>query len=281
MRTSLTIAGLALVAAGLPVAAAAEPAVAETCQGKPVTVLDSDGGYVEGTEGDDVILVSGGGDSTIDALGGDDTICFENGVVRAGPGRDAVQLRPVWADAAIIDAEDLDISGRPDGPLYLRLQNVGRQGGGQVTLDEDDSLELVGKDIVVVNLKADLMSLDGSSYSLVGQPPVDAVARRVLLVGDAARNRLHVHQRTCKARIEGGRGRDSLQVVSTFLGFEPFPLPTGCGRRKSEVHGQRGNDRLQGGRFDDVLVGGPGRDRAQGLQGVDTCVAETEKSCER
>jgi Ca2+-binding RTX toxin-like protein len=279
MRTRLALAGLTLMGAGL-VAPSAQALAAETCQGKRVTISDSDGGYVEGTEGDDVILASDpDGQTTVDALGGDDTICFRNGVVRAGSGHDSVELRPVWADAAILDAEDLDVSGRTDdGSVYLRLQNVGH-GSGTVNLDEDDSVELVGEKRVVVDLSDDLMRLDRGAYSLVGRPAVYAVARRVLLTGDGARNRLHVHQRTCRATVHGGRGQDSLEIVSGFLVFEPFSLPKGCARRPTEMFGHRGNDRLQGGRFEDLLVGGPGKDRARGGPGADTCRAEIEKDC--
>ncbi len=287
MRPSLALAGLALVAAGLPLTSAVTSAATSaannegTCQEKPVTISDADGGYVEGTDGDDVIRASSTGHSTIDAMGGNDTICFRNGVVRAGLGHDSVEMRPEWADATILDAEDLDVSGRTDGgPTYLRLQDVGR-GGGSVRLGDGDTIELVGQDLVFVDLDDDLMRLDGGTYSVVGEPGLYAVARRVLLTGDASRNRLHIHQRTCKAAIEGGRGHDVLTMVSEFLGFEPFSLPRDCGRRKSEIYGNRGNDRLQGGRFDDLLVGGRGRDGALGGPGTNTCQAEIEKKCQR
>lgn len=42
-----------------------------------------------------------------------------------------------------------------------------------------------------------------------------------------------------------------------------------------------GDDRIFGKRSDDVIRGGPGRDRAVGGHGRDACSAEVRRSCER
>ena len=47
------------------------------------------------------------------------------------------------------------------------------------------------------------------------------------------------------------------------------------------LDGRGGNDVLQGGLSDDTLIGGPGRDVANGSFGIDRCVAEVRKRCER
>ena len=60
----------------------------------------------------------------------------------------------------------------------------------------------------------------------------------------------------------------------------------GTGNDKVEVSGRgyggRGNDTLLGGYdTDDLLIGGPNQDSADGATGVDTCVAETVVNCEK
>jgi len=64
---------------------------AGTCQGQAATI-ESAGGTtpVTGTEGPDVILVTGYG--TINALGGDDVICSGGGTLDAGAGNDSVTV---------------------------------------------------------------------------------------------------------------------------------------------------------------------------------------------
>ena len=48
------------------------------------------------------------------------------------------------------------------------------------------------------------------------------------------------------------------------------------------AYGEAGNDVLRGSDVDDVLIGGPGRDRAYGGddQGNDRCRAEVRRGCE-
>jgi Ca2+-binding RTX toxin-like protein len=67
---------------------------AGTCQGQAATI-ESTGGTVTGTEGADVILASGF--ATIDALGGNDTICGVGGSITAGAGDDSITVTPIFA----------------------------------------------------------------------------------------------------------------------------------------------------------------------------------------
>jgi hypothetical protein len=60
-----------------------------TCQGQAATI-ESAGGTVTGTEGPDVILVTGF--ATVTALGGDDVICVVGGDLDAGAGDDSVSV---------------------------------------------------------------------------------------------------------------------------------------------------------------------------------------------
>lgn len=49
----------------------------------------------------------------------------------------------------------------------------------------------------------------------------------------------------------------------------------------SRIYGGRGNDILWGSQItDDLLVGGPGFDRARGMSGTDTCYTEVARGCE-
>lgn len=278
MRTTLALAGLALLAA-LPTAAPTTAHAAETCQEKLVTISDTDGGTVEGTDGDDVILVSGGDDqNTIIAKGGNDTICLGEGVVFAGPGKDSVyvggEVMTEYLD--IRDAEDLDITVGAGGAL-LQLVSI-RRGAGSVDVGAGAALTLIGKNRVEVDLADDTMKLDGGSYSLVGEPSIFSIARTVVLYGDAAENNLRINQYACKATIKGGKGDDDLEIAGSD---GDLLFPENCGTRKPEVYGQKGDDTLTGRRYDDLLVGGPGKDKAFGSFGRDTCVAEVEKNCER
>jgi Ca2+-binding RTX toxin-like protein len=279
MRTTLVLAGLALVAAGLPLGVPAQAALAETCLGKVVTISDSDGGSVEGTDGDDVILASGGDDqNSISAKGGNDTICLGEGVVFAGTGKDSVyvggEVMTEYLD--IRDAENLGITIGAGG-AFLQLVNI-RRGDGSVDVGAGAALTLIGKNKVDVDLEDDTMKLDGGSYSLVGTPGIFSIARSVVLVGDAADNNLRINQYSCKATIKGGKGDDDLEIAGSD---GDLLFPKNCGTRKPKVYGQKGDDTLTGRRYDDLLVGGPGKDEAFGSFGTDTCVAETEKNCER
>jgi Ca2+-binding RTX toxin-like protein len=74
---------------GLLVAPTSASGVDVTCQGRPATIVaDPDVSETQGTEGDDVIV--GHGRVGIRALGGNDVICLDAGIVEAGDGDDSV-----------------------------------------------------------------------------------------------------------------------------------------------------------------------------------------------
>jgi len=274
MRSTIALVGLALVAAGLPSAAPAQ--AAETCQEKLVTISDSDGGKVEGTDGDDVILMSGGHNpGEVIAKGGNDTICLEDGRVRGGPGRDSVFVggEVEFPDLEIRDVEDLDVTVQRG---VVRLIHVR---GGEGTLDIGGAgLLVIGRNRITVDLEDDLVEVDGGTYSVLGTPSVFAGARQVHLEGDSGSNELAAEPRGCSVVIEGGRGDDHLELYGITY---KLPSMRGCHRQRPRLLGQRGDDILQGRRTDDVLVGGPGSDKAYGAEGTDTCRAEIERKCER
>src|SRR3954452_6773822 len=73
---------------GLLVAPTSTAGVAETCQGRPATIVAESNGDVTGTQGDDVIV--GRSNVGIDARGGKDLICLDSGGVQDGDGDDSV-----------------------------------------------------------------------------------------------------------------------------------------------------------------------------------------------
>lgn len=266
---------LATVLVNVPSAAQA----ADTCQGKTATIVDTDGGTVEGTDGDDVILVSGGDDrNSIVAKGGNDTICLGEGVVFAGDGRDSVyvggEVPTEYLD--IRDAEDLDITTGAGG-AFVQLGDI-RHGSGSVDVSGGAALTLIGKNKVELDLEDDYVRLDDGRYDLLGNPGVFSIARKVTLVGDSADNSLRINQYACQATIKGGKGDDKLEMAGSD---GDLPFPENCGKRRPHLYGQKGDDTLTGRAFDDVLVGGPGKDAAYGGRGTNTCRAETEKNCQR
>ncbi len=260
MRTTLALAGLALVAAGLPLAAPAQ--AAETCQEKLVTISDLDGGTVDGTDGDDVILV--GPDVTVNAGAGHDTVC-----VQGSEDADHVDIR---------DAEDLDVrlgGGYDTFNLYRGGAGVGEIDGGA----DSATVMLVPDRSVAVDLAERTMSMDAdSSYRFTGFDTVLASAKRVRLVGRSGPDHLRALAQSCHVTIDGGRGRDWLAVAPNTVDAPPVT----CAYRTSAVlRGQAGNDLMVGFRGNDHLLGGPGRDTAKGGLGRDACRAEVERACER
>ena len=249
------------------------------CQGKEATIVDTDGGVTEGTEGDDVIYAERR--ASVLAKGGDDLVCLEDGYARVGPGRDSVQARGTDRRefVAVWDGEDVDIAlaGGDDGvSLYFTS-------GGSGTIDAGSgtgALSVVTNSSVEVDLEDGLLAIDedSASYRLEGFDHVLADSRRVELEGDENDNLLSVSWVSCAVSMEGGRGHDELKVMGNIQEVPEFD----CAREpRPKLYGQRGNDRLLGRRYDDVLIGGAGRDTAEGSRGSDKCRAEREKGCER
>jgi Ca2+-binding RTX toxin-like protein len=252
----------ALVIAALPVAGTAYAADGETCQGKPATIVDLDGGDVMGTDGDDVIVVA------------------PDVTVRAGTGRDAVCV--IGTDDAdyvdVRDGEDLDIDlGGGYDTLHL---SHGGAGVGAVDAGDDGAyLELVPDRSVLLDLGDDELSMDAdSSYVINGSWDVTASAKRVRLEGDSGPNHLRALTISCHVAIDGGRGKDWLAVAPNTI---DAPGISCTNRTAPELLGQGGDDLLVGYMDNDRLYGGPGRDTAKGGFGRDTCRAEVKKSCER
>lgn len=278
--TTPTAAGLiGLVLCAPTSASSAPPAAIASCAGFPATIVGT-GPTVTGTEGRDVIVSSTA--TSVDALGGDDTICLTTpraaGAmhVDAGPGDDEVLL-PV-ADLASGSTlaggagRDLLVAGHADHPLTLDLKLSRFAAGPEVwaaTAFEDGFL----------------------------------MAPEVVLVGDMWDNDLRFHG--CQAVVRGGNGDDDMVAVGGDPYFDDYSfgcdasatmwggpgadllrgghgpdLLEGEGHR-DRVQGLGGDDVVRGGQGHDVLIGGAGFDRVDGSRGRDRCTADRERRCER
>ena len=280
MRVRLASLAAAVALGSLLVPALSASAAAPMCQGEEATIVDTDGGTVEGTDGNDVIVASGS-ELKVGAKSGDDVVCMEPGYVFAGPGHDSIQARGTEATdfVSVWEAEDLDVSlgGAFD---FVELYY---SSGGSGTVDAGPGnafLDIVADTSIAVDLEDDALALDSASanYVLRGFNDVWAAARRVELVGDRQDNDLRIVRVSCAMVIKGGRGHDHLEVFGN-----PYGLPELDCEQDPEprLYGQRGNDKLLGRGYDDVLIGGPGRHLAKGSFGSDKCRAEREKGCER
>jgi Ca2+-binding RTX toxin-like protein len=279
MRAPLALAGLAMIAAGLPLTAPAQ-AAAPTCQGQPATlVFEADSGFVEGTHGPDVIVASG--HTGILARGGDDLICLsgvlqrgtdEAPFVGGGDGTDSVEIRGSDENdqVDIFDVEQVDVRM---GGGFDQVRLSGSAGTG--TIDGGPGLNAVAAydfDKVRLDLGAKRLKVDGGDYTVTRFVNGLASARVVRIIGNAAGNKLRGSG--CRVTLVGGRGNDVLQARSRD-DFES------CRPKGARIHGLKGRDRMDGSTLDDVLLGGAGRDTAEGNRGNDRCVAERKRECER
>lgn len=110
-----------------------------------------------------------------------------------------------------------------------------------------------------------------------GVENLDVNADHVRVVGDHRANEISVAN-GCTGVLRGNGGRDLLTTPGSMSGDGQ------CQSEKSRpfrFYGGQGNDVLVGRRLDDVLVGGPGHDRADGKKGNERCSAERERNCER
>jgi Ca2+-binding RTX toxin-like protein len=287
---------------------------ASICHEQPATI-EASSGDVEGTPGDDVIVVSG----TVRSVGadeGDDLICLLDTVklggghaslwIVAGAGDDVIDTSAAGAKSyTILGAGSDTFLG---GPFHDSV-NVGASGGSdseQVSTGAGkDSLSVsdvdpgpagtfdlgAGRDSVyvaddyefpgatgdlslVVDLVAESMTWRGVTAVLRDTENFSGLARRIVVRGNAEDNR--VVTTGCQVTLKGGKGDDRLSIrTSRFLDEQPFTCRAGDLWR---AFGNGGDDHLRGGRQHDVLIGGPGRDVADGWSGGhDRCVAERLK----
>jgi Ca2+-binding RTX toxin-like protein len=291
---------LAVAAAALATPSA-QAVDGETCQGKPATIVAAPGDrFVDGTAGDDIIVVQTG-PVFVWAGSGNDTICVSGPLgssrsrkytkVNGEEGEDSLEVRGSnEADVLLyeqVESADLRLGGGDDVlgvTLYEVAPGNGVFEGGQGS----DLLDVYSDWPMTVDLADERITFDGAdgSYRLRGFADVEADASRLVLSGDGRPN--HLEGEACDLTIGGGGGADELRAFHS-PGDDCRVLLRGA---KGDDHlvGTSGNDKLLGGPGDDylvgavgndVLMGGPGRDRANGKPGRDQCVAEVERGCER
>jgi Ca2+-binding RTX toxin-like protein len=275
MRTALTLAGLAIAVAGPAVSVPASAhATAAECQGKPATIVQSEG-IVTGTAGDDVIV--GGATTKVLAGAGDDTVCTTGGDVDGGAGVDSVEMRSDGEySPQLTDLEHLDVvSDNSLAGVSLTWTETPRVLTGSVVRPAAGTLDggvVARAERVTVDLQQGFIKLGpGLALAIDGFKDAYGIGGHVRLQGDDQRNYLHLSG--CNAVARGGDGNDHMWIERHKGAGDCAP---------ARLLGQRGNDRLNGSRRGDVLIGGPGRgDTADGWSGNDLCIAEKKDDCER
>jgi Ca2+-binding RTX toxin-like protein len=266
----------ALGAASLTVSTGPAHADGETCDGKPATMVVSsapDGSFpaVNGTSGDDVIVVTTPDDLTVNGLGGDDTIC--GGAMTwmtGGAGND--ELWSGWFDpddlyTGHIDGDEGDdvihandnrhfIVGGSGNDLILGGDGGGFMiGGTRLTTknapdapDNDTIVGGAGVDVMVADWGDDtLTGGSGEDHLILGLSSTDTDEGCDVIAANAT---LQVAEGTVT-----GFGED------TFTGFEAY----NGGTRRSTLIGTAGPDDLGSGDCGTThLVGLGGEHRLEG-----------------
>ena len=299
--TSRTALAAVLLLPALAALAGPVPAsyAAATCQGQAATI-ESPGGVVHATEGDDVI-VSTGGDANIYAKGGNDLVCIVGGFVSTGPGNDSVVSTAPDGEHTEVGLEggaDSYVStGGARSLVYVKdttsvhvdlgpgggdvwLEPTTTAGTGSVDLGaRGGNLYANGLSEAHVDLRSGTAGVDDLlNVSIANVDIASGYGATVRLVGDDRPNELKAHG--CTITMRGGDGRDELVIVGGGDDRTQRDEPR-CRRPRSLLKGEDGPDLLRGRGDDDVLLGGRGRDVAKGSFGTDRCVAEREKNCER
>jgi len=221
-------------------------------------------------------------------------------VVASLPGSRSLVVRDGPADTSFtllsrVALLELRLGGGDDSVLIPRLlaPRTGASGGIDLGGDRGDLLTVDDQARVRADLAEKKLVLGAGAtadhYILTGVRNITASAADVVVDGDGQDNEIQTYG--CRQVAQGGRGDDRLTSAASIvdMGFTCAGEPRKTDRIRSRyprlgarLDGQRGDDRLTGSnRAGDVLLGGPGRDRADARGGRDTCAAERETSCER
>jgi Ca2+-binding RTX toxin-like protein len=285
---------------------------APTCQGQPATI-EASTGEVTGTPGPDVIVVSGDV-TRVDAGAGNDLVCLVETTaigdeyfglrVIAGPGDDVVDTAAAGARSYTDPGAGSDtfVGGPSDEGVDLRTEDPGTDtvstgagddavyfgdsptgvvgtfdlgvGADLVWVEDDWDIPRSGETKLVIDLVREQMTWRDVTSTVRGAENVHGAARRVVVRGNAAANRVWVMG--CVVTLKGRAGDDRL-VTKTYGQLDTQPFSCRAKDRKWAL-GNRGDDELVGGRMHDVLIGGPGTDSAYGGPGGhDRCDAETTR----
>ena len=231
-----------------------------------------------GTGADEGVTVSGGPIGDIVLGAGNDFLKVEAYndpfVPRStdgGPGSDTAQIDTSCVVLSVVVDESATCDGR-SGP-FTRTEEVLESsdvGGGQVTLigtNRDERLVATGDHVVV-------RGRGGDDDILVDEGWTTRVR------GGDGDDRIYVEGDDVVVRGDAGADRIRVDGPLNYYLFGGKPVTT----RQHVARGGRGPDVLVGSDFGvaDRLLGGRGRDRANGREGHrDYCLAEVTRSCER
>jgi Ca2+-binding RTX toxin-like protein len=297
---STTLAVTAIVAGvllGTPTPAAT--ASAETCQGRPATIVGT-GPDIQGTPGNDVIVT--GASSVTRADAGDDLICVtpyphDDLFVDAGPGDDVVDASVPTTTSA--SGYRVDLGSGVDryigGPVHDEVQGQGFDDSvaGADTVGVEVTAPVTGQPgtytgshLTVRSAVQDVeIDLEGTvlvggvlAAHIGGFSRAGAVAPRAVVRGNAQENYLTAYG--CDVQIIGKGGDDDLRGGS--LGNAPFTcdgeatMKGGSGddyikglNGLNRLIGNSGNDEIHGRLMDDLLRGGSGNDNLFSGHGSD------------
>ena len=287
----------------------AASATAQTCQGRPATIVGT-GPDIQGTPGDDVIVT--GTSQVTYALAGNDLVCVSPTALRvyAGDGDDVVDASEAGTQMSAYLGAGLDrYLGGPgeNGPVSAALnQNVVYADGTDDTVTDADWAILTvtapvtgtpgtytGGGIAVwsadqdveIDLETNMVTVGGvHAVNLSGIVDAGAVAPRAVLRGNAEDN--YLFGAGCDVLFVGKGGNDTLrasynedspyaQIKSECEGMKAT-MRGGSGddniqgwQGRNRLVGNAGNDELQGRARSDVLLGGSGRDDLRGGEGSD------------
>ena len=303
LQRSTTLVVTALVAGALLSApSSAASATAQTCQGRPATIVGT-GPDIQGTPGDDVI-VTGTSQFTY-AVAGNDLVCISSGspedvYVEAGEGDDVVDAS--GSSTTSVSGNRADLGSGIDryigGPNHDKVHAEGF----------DDSVS--GADIVIVEVTAPItgqpgtytgshltvrsaahdveIDLEGTVFvggvlaaHIAGFSRANVGAPRAIVRGNAKENFLFGYG--CDVLIIGRGGDDYLggALVGNRLPFcnlaaAEATMRGGSGddyiqglSGRNRLIGNSGNDEIHGGLKDDLLRGGSGNDDLSGWSGSD------------
>ena len=303
LRRSTTLVVTALVAGALSAQPSAASATAQTCQGRPATIVGT-GPDIQGTPGDDVIVT--GTSQFIYAVAGNDLVCVSPSAlaavfVNAGDGDDVVDASQVGTQVNAYLGAGLDrYLGGPGQQNWVRADGTDDTvtdadrayltvtapvtgapgtytGGGIAVWSADQDVE--------IDLDTNMVTVGGvHAVNLSGIVDAGVVAPRAVLRGNAADN--YLFGAGCDVLFVGEGGNDTLrasynedspyaQIKSECVGMKAT-MRGGSGddsiqgwQGLNRLVGNAGNDELQGRSRSDVLLGGSGRDDLRGGEGSD------------
>ena len=300
---STTLAVTAIVTGvllGSPTPTAA--ASAETCQGRPATIVGT-GPDIQGTTGNDVIVTGASHITRADA--GDDLICLtpyphEYLFVDAGPGDDVVDASGSSTTSVPKNRSDLGsgLDRYIGGPIHDEVHAEGFDdsvAGADIVIVEvaapttDQPGTYTGSHLTVrsaahdveIDLKGTVLVGGMLAAHIAGFSGADAIAPRAIVRGNARENYLTAYG--CDVQIIGKGGDDDLRGAS--LGNAPFScngeatMRGGSGNDyikglngRNRLIGNSGNDEIHGRLMDDLLRGGSGNDDLSGGYGSDNLI---------